>query len=355
MTNRRRHSKRDVKMERSTPTKDFKQRKHKETPKINHFWSSIVGLARCLTRVLLLSLILQLFVIATPFYMQTVVDDVLLRQGSNLLLMLALGFGLLMLIQTGTTALREFTILHLSNRLSMQMSAHLFHHLIRLTMDFFGKRHKGNIVSRVDALGNLRNLLTQGLVAAVVDGAMAIITLAAMFFYDVRLSMIVLGVVILYGLLRWSMYHRFRMLTEESIIAGTKKSSHFMESIRAIRTIKLFRRETDNQYHWQHTLVDVINRNIHIARWSLGYRTINSLLFAGENMLVIYFAATAVMGNVISLGMLYAFMSYKIRFISSMDGLITQCIEFKVIGVYLNRIADIAATEPENIALTHPS
>jgi ATP-binding cassette, subfamily B, bacterial CvaB/MchF/RaxB len=333
-----------------TPTKEFKQTEQQAALNISHFWSSIVGLTRSLTQVLLLSLLLQLFAIATPFYMQTVVDDVLLRQDSNLLLVLALGFGLLMLIQTGTTALREFVILHLSNRLGMQMSANLFRHLIRLPMDYFAKRHMGDIVSRFDVLSHVRSLLTQGLVAALVDAAMALITLAAMFYYDVRLSVIVMGVVIVYGLFRWLMYRPFRMLTEESIIAGAKENSHFMESMRAIQTIKLFQRENDRQYQWQHKLADVMNKNIHIARWSIGYNTINSLLFGIENILVIYFAATAVMGNVISLGMLYAFMSYKTRFISSMDSLITQWIEFKMLGLHLHRIADIAFTEPENIA-----
>ncbi len=304
---------------------------------------------RNLIQVLLLSFLLQLFAVASPFYMQTIVDDVLLRQDNNLLLVLALGFGLLMLIQTGTSVLREFVILHLSNRLSMQMSANLFRHLIRLPMDYFVKRHMGDIVSRFGALGNVRSLLTQGLVAAVVDGVMALITLSAMFFYDVRLSLIVMGVVIIYGLLRWLMYRPFRMLTEESIIAGAKESSHFMESIRAIQTIKLFQRENDRQYQWQNKLADVMNKNIHIARWGIGYGALNGLLFGVENILVVYFAATAVRGNIISLGMLYAFMSYKSRFISSMDSLIVQFIEFKMLGLYLNRLADIAFTEPEDI------
>lgn len=332
-----------------TPTEEFKKGEQKETLKISHFWSSIVGLKRSLIQVLLLSFLLQLFAIASPFYMQTVVDDVLLRQDNNLLIVLSLGFGLLMLIQTGTSALRSFVILHLSNRLGMQMSANLFRHLIRLPMEYFSKRHMGDIVSRFGSLNNIRSLLTTGIITAVVDGVMALITLAAMFFYDVRLSLIVIAVVVLYGLLRWAMYRPFRLLTEESIIAGAKESSHFMESMRAIQTIKLFQRENDRQYQWQNRLADVMNKNISIARWEIGYGVLNGLLFGIENILVIYFAATAVMGNIISLGMLYAFMSYKGRFIGSMDSLIAQWIEFKMLGLHLNRLADIAFTEPENI------
>ncbi|MES2935434.1 MAG: peptidase domain-containing ABC transporter [Pseudomonadota bacterium] len=332
-----------------TPTQEFKKGEEKEFLTLSHFWSSIVGLKRSLTQVVILSLMLQIFALALPFYMQTIVDDVLPRQDNNLLIVLALGFALLLLIQIGTTALRSMVILYLSNRLSMQMSANLFRHLIRLPMDYFAKRHMGDIISRFGALGNVRSLLTTGLITAVVDGLMAFITLAAMFFYDMRLSLIVISVVTIYGVLRWLMYRPFRLLTEESIIASAKENSHFMESIHAIQTIKIFQKENDRQHQWQNHLANSMNKNIKTSRWGIGYGVINGLLFGVENILVVYFAATAVMGNIISLGMLYAFMSYKARFISAMDSLIAQWIEFKMLGLYLNRLADIAFTEPEDI------
>lgn len=338
-----------------TPTQAFEAGEDKRYLRLSHFWSRIVGLKRSLIQILLLSLLLQLFAIASPFYMQTVVDDVILRHDDNLLLVLAIGFGLLLLIQLGTGALREFVILHIANRLAIQMSANLFRHLIRLPMDYFSKRHMGDIVSRFGSLGNVRQLLTTGLVAAVVDGIMALITLAAMFFYDARLTLIVLVVVVLYVVLRWALYRPFRLLTEESIIASAQENSHFMESVRAMQTIKLFQRENDRQGQWQNRLAEMINKNIRLARWGIGYSTINGLLFGLENILVIYFAATAVMGNVISLGMLYAFMAYKGRFIGAMDGLITQWIEFKMLDLHLNRLADIAFTETEKIDEHHTS
>lgn len=330
-----------------TPTQEFKQLDERKTLKLSHFWSRLTGLKRSLTQVILLSLLLQLFALISPFYMQVVVDDVLLRKDENLLLVLAIGFGLLMLIQLGTNALREIVILHLSNRLGMQMSANLFRHLIRLPLEYFSKRHMGDIVSRFSSLGNVRSLLTNGMVIAIVDGFMAILTLIAMFIYNVRLAFIVMGVVVIYGVLRWAMYRPFRLLNEEAIVAGAKESSHFMESMRAIQTLKIFQRENDRQYQWQNKLADVMNKNILIARWGIGHTAINGLLFGIENILIIYFAATAVMGNIISLGMLYAFMSYKTRFISSMDSLIIQWIEFKMLDLHFNRLADIAFTEIE--------
>lgn len=332
-----------------TPTHEFFKIDDRKKLRLSDFWKNAIGLKRSLAQVILLSLFLQVFALASPFYMQTIVDDVLLRKDDNLLTVLAIGFTLLMLIQLGTSALREFVILHFSNKLGIQMSVNLFRHLIRLPMDYFYKRHMGDIVSRFGSLANVRKMLTDGMVVAAVDGAMAMLTLVAMFIYDVKLTFIVLGIVVIYGLLRWYMYRPFRVLNEEMIIAAAKENSHFMESIRAIQTIKLFQRENDRQHLWQNRLADVMNKNIKISRWGIGYSTLNGFLFGIENILVVYFAATAVMGNIISLGMLYAFMSYKGRFINSMDSLIAQWIEFKMLDLHLNRLADIAYTDAENI------
>ncbi|MBU2864948.1 hypothetical protein KO489_13900 [Reinekea forsetii] len=130
-----------------TPTSKFEKKEVKQKLILSHFWQRIVGLKRSLITIVLLSFVLQLFAVVAPFYMQTVVDDVLLRQDTSLLLVLALGFGLLMLVQTGTNALRSFVILHLSTKLNYQMAANLFRHLIRLPIDYFEKRHIGDVVS----------------------------------------------------------------------------------------------------------------------------------------------------------------------------------------------------------------
>lgn len=332
-----------------TPTPEFKKRVEKDNLKISHFWSGMVGFKRSILQIVIISLALQLFNIASPFYLQTVVDDVLLRQDSNLLTVLALGFLFLLVIQAAVSALRSYVVLYLSNRLAIQMSANLFRHLIRLPMDYFAKRHMGDLVSRFGALSFVRSTLTDNFVSAVVDGVMASITLLVMFLYDARLAGIVILAVILYFALRWAFYYPAQSLTQASIVASARENTHFMETMRAIQTIKLFQRENDRQSEWLHRLADVMNKNIQLARWNIGFSALNGILFGVENILVIYFAATSVMTGVMSLGMLYGFISYKTSFKGAMDRLIMQWINFKMLDLYLNRLADIAFTEPENI------
>jgi ATP-binding cassette subfamily B protein RaxB len=90
-----------------------------------------------------------------------------------------------------------------------------------------------------------------------------------------------------------------------------------------------------------------MNQDIAIGKWTLSISLANALLFGIENILVVYFAATAVMGNILSIGMLYAFMSYKNHFTNSIDSLISKGIEIKMLSVHLERLADIALTPTE--------
>lgn len=332
-----------------TPTSRFEVADERKRLGLKHFWSRARGLKRSLIQILALSLSLQVFAVIAPFYLQTVVDDVIPRNDDNLLVVLAIGFGLLLLIETGTQALRQSAMLYLSSRLNIQMAANLFRHLIRLPMSYFSTRHMGDVVSRFGSLQNVRELIGNSLVAAIVDGIMAVVTLTVMFFYSAKLTFLVLGVVLSYAALRIAFFRPLRMLTEEQIVAQARHDSHFMESVRAIQTIKLFQRETEREAQWQNRLADSINQGIRITRWNISYETMNRMLFGVENILIIYFAATAVMGSIFSVGMLFAFLSYKNRFVGAMDTLISKGIELKMLGLHLDRLADMVFTESEKV------
>jgi ATP-binding cassette subfamily B protein RaxB len=329
------------------PASDFTVGEERQMLRLSQFWSTISGLKRSLAQILFLSLMLQIFALVAPFYMQTVVDDVLLHSNTDLLLVLALGFGLLLLIEIGTKALRQLVVLDLSSRLNIQMAANLFRHLIRLPLEYFQRRHLGDVVSRFASLERVRELLTTSFVTAVVDGIMALITLVAMMVYDVKLTLAVLVFVAAYVALRVALYRPLHRLSEESLGAHATAESSFMESVRAIQAIKIFQKESDRQNQWQNLLAAALNKDIQVARLNIGFDTASALLFGLENIVVIYLAALAVLGNTLSLGMLYAFMAYKQRFLSSVDNLVANAIDMKMVGVHLSRLADIAYTEKE--------
>ena len=128
---------------------------------------------------------------------------------------------------------------------------------------------------------------------------------------------------------------------------SAKEQSNFLENIRGMQTIKLFGNESQRQGIWQNRYAEVINSEIRLGRLNISFDSFNKLLFGLENVLVIYFAALMVMSNSLSVGMVLAFIAYKNQLTSRFANLIEQIIQFKMMRLHLDRIADIALTKQE--------
>ncbi len=170
-----------------------------------------------LVQIFALSVILELLVVAAPFYMQLTVDEVIARGDGSLMFTLALGFGLLTAINVATFALRSHIALVVQNAVHFHMGARLFRHLVRLPLSFFEKRHIGDVLSRFQSIEPIRNVLAEGLILAAIDGIMAIATLTMIFLYSARLAFVVLMALTLYLVLRLATYRKFRHLNEAYI------------------------------------------------------------------------------------------------------------------------------------------
>lgn len=329
------------------PTAGFEKKNEELSMRLTDFWDRITGLKRALTQILGLSLALQVFALGSPFYMQLVVDEAVVSNDVDLLTVLALGFLLLTLIEVATRAFRSYVILIVGNTLNIQMANNLFRHLLRLPMTYFENRHIGDTVSRFGSLENVRELLTTGFVEVVVDGIMSLILVALLFLYSPKLAVIVLLVVFIFLIVRLALFRPFRNLNEEAIVAGAAEQSNFMETARGIQSIKLFGKEVDRQTLWQNHYADLVNTGIRLGKFRIGFDTANGILFGAENILVVYLGADLVLENALTVGMLYAFVSYKRQFTEKANALIDKAIEFRMIRLHLERVADIAKTPTE--------
>lgn len=315
--------------------------------RLSQLWTKVVGFKKALASLFILSILLQAFALVSPYYMQWVVDEVLVSQDKPLLIVLAIGFGLLAVINVVTTGIRSWLILRVSSLMNMQMGVNLLHHLLRLPMSYFEKRHIGDLVSRFGSLTQIRERLTTGLVETVVDGIMAISVIIMMLIYSIKLTLVVLAAIAIYAIMRFALYYPLHRATEESIQAQAKEQSNFLENIRGIQTIKLFTCEPQRQGIWQNRYSEVINADIRLGKLSISFDAMNKLLFGIENILVIYLAANIVMAGGLTIGMVLAFIAYKQQLTDRLASFIEQLIQFRMLRLHLDRVSDIALQEQE--------
>ena len=330
---------------RSTPS--FEKKEENNPVRLQDFWTKIYGLKRNIIQVLFLSAILQLFALLAPLYQQIVVDEVITKQDSDLLTVLALGFLITGVMNIAIGYLRSLVVLHFSNLLSFQMRINVFRHLMRLPLDFFEKRHIGDITSRMSSLGPISNLFTNGIVSVVLDSILGLSTLALAFLYSYQLTLLVLLFLFLGFAIQLVVFPIIKAKNEEILQFGANEATNFMETIRAARAIKIFSRESFKESTWQNLATQNMNANISLTKFNLNLGVGTGTLALVQSIIVLYIGAGLVIDGSMTLGMLFAYQAYAGQFTARINGLIGQFLNFKMLKLHLSRLADIVHTEAE--------
>lgn len=331
------------------PDSDFEEKKDKTSIRIFKLFGEIRGLWKSLGQILILALVLEVFALVSPFFMQWVIDHAIVSADLNLLTTLAIGFGMLMVLSSLIGLLQSWVVMHMATTLNVQWKANIFHHLVNLPTTFFQKRHLGDIISRFGSIDAIQRTLTTSFITAILDGLMTIFTLILMFIYSVKLASIAVITMFLYGLIRWIWYAPLRRATEDQIVYAAKQNTHFMETMRGIKTIKQFDKQDHRQATWLTLFVDQINAGLTTQKLNLMFSFVNTLLFGIQNIIIIWLGAVLVIEGEFTVGILMAFMAYKNQFGGRVTSLINKYVEVKMLSLHGERLADIVLTDRDNL------
>jgi ATP-binding cassette subfamily B protein RaxB len=333
-----------------SPAVDFAPVRERQAVSLRALTGRVRGLVPALVQILLLALALEVFTLAAPFYLQWVMDQVLVSADHDLLTLLGFGFIGIAVFSATITAARSWAVTWLGATLNVQWASNLFGHLMRLPLDWFEKRHVGDVVSRFGSIQSIQRTLTTQFVGSLLDGAMSLVTLAVMALYSAWLTALVVGLFAGYGLIRWVFFNPLRRANEEQIVHAARQQSELLESIRGVMPVKLANKQGERLSRYANATVSTANRDIGIQRLSIAFALSNQLVFGIGRVAMIWIAATLALENRFSAGMLVAFIAYADQFTTRATGLVDKWVEFSMLKLHAERVADIALTEPEKAA-----
>lgn len=329
------------------PAATFEQKNEKKSISMLNLIRNVSGIGSAFTQVALLSLALEFFGIISPFYMQWVIDQVLVSADRDLLTLLGVAFISITLFQNLISALRSWVTTWFSSMLSVQWSGNLCAHLLGLPLSYFEERHVGDILSRFGSIANIQSTLTGRFISSIFDGVMALVTLAVIFTYNANLTFVVIGLFLLYAVIRWISFEPFRQANEDQLLASAQAQSQLLESIRGVQAIKLNNKQDLRVSTFTNETVESTNKGITTQKLSIGFSTLQGTISGVGKIVLIWLAAGQVLDGNFTSGMLVAFISFSDQFISRSAGLINALIEFKMLRLHGERISDIVLTEKE--------
>ncbi len=330
------------------PDQNFQQEQAKSRLRLLDLMRNIVGLKSTLIKIFAFSVVIEAIGLLLPVGTQMVTDHVIMAQDQSLLTVICIGLVSFTLFRTFISMLRAWTSLTLNTLTNIQWQTTLFDHLTSLPLSFFEKRHLGDIQSRFSSLDVIRSTFTNSIVTGIIDTIMTIGLLIMLILYGGWLVWIVIGFTLCYAIMRLATYRFYRRVSEEQVIKGARSSSHFMESLYGIATIKALNLKERRSQNWLNLNIDACNAGIKQTRFDMMFSGINTLISSIDQVVILWVGALAVIDNNMTLGMFMAFNAYRGQFSQRASSLIDLFMQLRMLSLHNERLSEIVFTEPES-------
>jgi len=330
-----------------TPTPAFAPQDERSTLRLRDFFGKVSGIKTALAQIFLLAIALEVFSLISPLFLQLSIDRVVAHHNGHLLFSLGIGFSMLVVLLASLGSLRSWITLYLGTQLKLQSYGRLFSHLLHLPVSWFEKRHFADIMSRFEGAEAIQRTLSNSFVEACLDGLVSILALGVMLSYSRLLAAIVVGSVLIYLALRNFAYGPLRGATGKYIVNLAWQQNYFIETLRGIRTIKVFGREDIRNASWMNLLVATTNAQVSAEKLNILFKGANTLIFGLQSVLIVWLSVGRVLHNEMSVGAVFAFVMYQEQFKARTTLFVDRIFEFRMLSLQTQRLSDIIVERPE--------
>ena len=303
-------------------------------------WNAVAGAAAC-------ALMLAVLMLVMPVSLEIFVDSVLENQGPWSGLVTALvGGGVLVYI---LSLLKQRLLRRLEVKISISGHNRSLSRLLRLPINFFQHRLDGDLTERVSSINRIAKNLTNQFLALVIDVAMSVVLLIAMFAYNTQLALMVSGLALLYALLAWLINQRLVILNytkhrEQGILLGMgiQLLSH-TEQVRMTgsgdRSFQLWSGQQASELRARRRTCELDSVNAALP-------TLFEMLCAA---VVLGFGSSLVLDGTISLGTLVGFFILALLFLTPVGRFVEFSNQRQMLVTDLQRYDDILSTAEDSL------
>ena len=303
--------------------------------------------AGALQRILIVSALVQLFALAVPLLIGSLVDRVIPRGDVHLLGVMSIGLATIVGFSFLSSMLRSYLLLYLRTRLDARMTLDFLDHLVDLPYAFFQQRSAGDLIMRMSSNATVREILTSSALSTVLDGLLVTLYLILLFVASPGMGLLVL----ILGLLRVGLFlftrRRHRDLMSRSLQTEARSQSYQVSLLAGIETLKASGAEHRSVEQWSHLFVDVLNVSLSRGRLSAVVDSALAALATASPLVILVFGAVQVLQGDLSLGTMLALNALAAGFLTPLSQLVSTAFQLQLLGSYLDRIDDVLETPRE--------
>lgn len=312
--------------------KEFKQENASASPmekqKGHWFWGTLKRSKEVFVSVLLASLLINMFVIATPLFTMNVYDRVVPNDALETLWVLAIGVMVVYIFDTVLRFIRTYFLEVAGKKSDVIMSSILFEQVLNLKMDHWPKS-VGAFANNLRDFESIRNFFTASTMSTLVDLPFSLLLLILISYIGgplVSIPMLIMALLLIYSYL---IVKPLRQSIEATYTASANKNAHLIESLHSIQTIKALGAANHSQWVWEESSGVIAGASMRSRMFSNSITVVTQFLMQLNTVGIVIFGIYQISDLELSLGGLIAVVMLSSRAVAPMGQVATLISQYQ--------------------------
>ncbi len=174
------------------------------------------------------SIILTIFGIVMAIFNKVMIDEIISYSEDRQLHLFAIVLVIVAVTQILLGAFRTHAVLYISQKIDIPLVLGYFEHIFHLPMDFFSSRKTGDIITRFQDAGVIKDIFTNVALTAIIDISMVSIICVVLYTVNAQLFLITVVIAVASALLIYAFKKSCRKLNRKSMEHGARLNSQII-------------------------------------------------------------------------------------------------------------------------------
>ncbi len=311
------------------------------------FFHLLLPQKKLLLHIFIASLVYTILGILGAFYFKELIDSVLPDGLRKTLMTLSIGVILLNVFKVVLSAIRSHLLLYLSQKLDIALLLGYYRHVLELPMNFFGTRRIGEIISRFNDAGNVRDAISGATLTIMIDTIMAVAGAVILCIQNVKLFVIAVIIVVLYVIIVLTFNKWYEKLNRKQMEDNSQLTSYMVESLNGIQTVKAYNAERKVKLETEIKFVKLLKSIFKLSWVSNMQSSLKIFVELVGGVIILWVGGVSVINGEMTIGALITFNSLLAYFLDPVKNLINLQPQMQTAVVASDRLGEILDLEAE--------
>lgn len=336
-----------------SPSASFSKAK-KDIPVLSRFFELARPFRKIIRQAFAGAVVYSLLGLSTSFYVQKIMDFVIINQNINLLNLMSCAMIMLLIIRNLTSYFKNLFLLKTGHQIDCGLMMGYYRHLLTLPQRFFDSMRTGEILSRMNDAVKIRFFINHTIIDLVVNIITILLTFTAMAFLSWRLCLLAGLAIPVYG----GIFMVYDILNKTTLRRTMEKAadleSQLVDTVRTQRTIRGFNLQNYAYKKAESGFIDLIRMNFRVGLISMRVSEAGDFFSGLMTILLLWIGSLSVLQNLLTPGELmsfYALLGYLMGPIRSLTNMNRTIRDATIAADRLFQILDLAGEKNQKTGI----